>query len=72
MGPEGVFAGCDGGESGKKASALGRWMGGSQKTERAQLNPRKQKSSQEAPGHRLDSSLRSAEENWEGRMTFAS
>lgn len=47
-------------------------MGGSQKTQCARLNPRTQKSSQEAPGHLLDSSLGSAEENWEGRMTFAS
>lgn len=47
-------------------------MGGSQKTECARLNPRTQKSSQEAPDHLLHSSLRSVEENWEGPMTFAS
>lgn len=45
---------------------------GSQKTQCARLNPRTQESSQEAPGHLLDSSLGSVEENWEGRMTFAS
>lgn len=47
-------------------------MGGSQKTQCARLNPRTQESSQEAPGHLLNSSLGSVEENWEGRMTFAS